>query len=1049
MFFRSLVPVIFLSLPVMAKPAAPQEIKEGERIVLIGNGLGERMLDHPYFEANLQLANPGKQLVVRNMCRPGDTPGFRPHPSRNSAWAFPGAEKFHPDKKQNSGGQGHHPMPDEWLADIKPDTILAFFGYNESFAGESGLENYAAELDAWVKHTLSQKYNGKAAPRLILVSPIAFENLSASRDLPDGEKENANLAKYTTVMAEIANANGIEFIDLFAGTREVYATLDDAFTRNGFLPTDEGYRILGNKLATSVYSGNKPSGSAKPEDVLASIKDKNWYWEHDFRMLNGVHVDGRRFKPYGPDNYPDETKKMREMTEVRDKAIWAAAAGKTFDLAQADSLTHKLPTVKSNYSSKDRKAGDPDYKSGKESEKLIKTPEGYEVKLFASEEDFPNLANPVQISFDDKGRLWVATMPTYPHYRPGDPLPDDKLLIYEDTNGDGKADKETVFADKLHLPIGFEFAPEGVYVAQPPHLMLLTDTDGDDKADRREVVITGFDTHDTHHSASAFVADPSGAFMMGEGVFLRTNVETPYGPVRGTDGGFYRFAPQKTKLERTTQMRIPNPWGFAFDDWGQDFFIFSSGTSWNWNLPVSLKPPYGAQAPSTEDLAPKGQKVRPTSGLEFVSSSHFPDEVQGDILIGNNIGFLGIKQHALADDGTGYEAKFRQDLLRSSDSNFRPSDFEFAPDGSLYVLDWHNVLIGHMQHNARDPFRDHVHGRIYRVTYPSRPLVDPAQVAGASITTLLENLKLPEYRTRYRSRRALRGHPVDEVMPALSAWVKSIDAADPRSEHHRLEGLWASWGMNQVDTDLLRELLKSDDFHVRAAAVRVLRYNFEEFPDVADLLKQAAADEHGRVRLEAGVAATWFARPEAAEVVSIAQEQGTDEWSKNALNAAASRISGEVEEVEEENPLPKYPKHFSKEEKKQFKLGHEIYFREGHCGTCHQADGKGLAPAFPPLEDSIFVTGSPERLIKLTLHGLIGPFEMNGKKYDGQVPMTPFGGMLPDEEIAAVLTYVRNRFGNEATSISPAQVKEVREKTKDMTGLYQVSDLLKEHPLEK
>jgi mono/diheme cytochrome c family protein/glucose/arabinose dehydrogenase len=1050
MSFRILAPFLLLALPLMAKSAAPQEIKQAERIVLIGNGLGERMLDHPYFEAGIQLANPGKDIIVRNMCRSGETPGFRPHPSRNSPWAFPGAEKFHPDMKKGAGS-GTHPTPDEWLKDIKPDTMLAFFGYNESFDGDAGLENFRGELDAWVKYTLEQKYNGKAAPRLVLVSPIAFENLSASRDLPDGEKENVNLANYTKVMSEVAEANGVEFIDFFNGTRELYATLDEPFTRNGFLPTDAGYRILGNKLATSLYSGNKPSSAAKPDAVLAAVKDKNWYWQNDYRMLNDVHVDGRRFKPYGPDNYPDEKKKMREMTEVRDKAIWAATAGKAFDLALADSQTHKLPVIKTNYTNRNKKNGDPDYKTGEESEKLIKTPEGYKVELFASEKDFPNLANPVQISFDDKGRLWVATMPTYPHYRPGDALPDDKLLIYEDTDGDGKADKETVFADKLHLPIGLEFAPGGVYVSLPPHLVWLPDADGDDKADSKEVVLTGFDSHDTHHAISAFCADPSGAFMMGEGLFLHSNVETPYGTVRGVDGGFYRFCPQKTKLERTTQVSIPNPWGYAFDEWGQDFFIHTSGTAWNWNLPVSMNPTYyGARAPGTIDLAPRGNHIRPSSGHEFIYSRHFPDEVQGDALIGNNIGFLGLKQHSIVDDGTGYKTAFRQDLLSSSDSNFRPSDFEFAPDGSLYVLDWHNVLIGHMQHNARDPFRDHVHGRIYRVTYPSRPLVEPAEVAGASVETLLENLKLPEYRTRYRSRRALRGHPVEEVMPALSAWVKSIDAADPRSEHHRLEALWVSWGMNQVDTALLRELLNSKDFHARAAAVRVLRYNFDRFPDdAAKLLQQAAADENGRVRLEAGMAATWFGKPGAAKTVSIAKEKGTDEWSKDALNTAASRIGGEVEEEVEENPLPDYPKHLSKNEKKQFKLGHEIYFREGHCGTCHQADGKGLAPAFPPLENSIFVHGDAERLIKLTLHGLIGPFEMNGIKYDGQVPMTPFGGMLPDEEIAAVLTYVRNQFGNEASAITVEQVKEVREKTKDMTGLYQMEELLKEHPLEK
>jgi mono/diheme cytochrome c family protein/glucose/arabinose dehydrogenase len=1047
MIHRLILSVLFI-VPLSIASAQPKAPTPNERIVLIGNGLGERMADHPYFEARLQMSFPEMNLYMRNMCRPGDTPGFRPHPSRKSQWAFPGAEKFHPQHQRHTGN-GFHPTPDEWLADIKPDTLVAFFGYNESFDGPDGISNFKGELDAWVKHTLAQKYNGKAAPRVVLVSPIAYENLSKSRDLPDGRAENANLALYTQAMAEVAKATGVEFVDVYKPTHDLYPTLEKSFTRNGFLPNDEGFRLLSDMLIKAIYGSAPVKTKAAPKDVLTAIADKEWFWFNDFRMLNGVHVDGRRYNPFGPQNYPDEKKKIREMTDLRDQAIWALVNGKTFDLAAADKATHALPPVPSNYQPSN-KNGTTEYKYGEEAEKTITTPEGYQAKLFASEKEFPNLANPMQISFDNKGRLWVATMPTYPHYRPGDPKPDDKLLIYEDTNGDGKADKEIVFADKLHLPIGFEFAPGGVYVSQEPHLIFLADTDGDDKADIREVVMTGFDSHDTHHAISAFAADPSGAFMMCEGVFLHSNVETPYGPVRGVDGGFYRFCPQKTKLERTIQMGIPNPWGFAFDQWGQDFLIHTSGPPWNWALPVSLNPTaYGAQAPGTADLVPKGQSVRPTSGLEFIHSRHFPDEVQGDALIGNCIGFLGLKQHSITDDGTGYKTDFRHNLLQSSDGNFRPCDFEFAPDGSLYVIDWHNVLIGHMQHNARDPLRDHLHGRIYRITYPSRPLVTPAAVDGAPIAALLDNLKLPEYRTRYRSRRELREHPVDQVIPAVQKWVASLDQNDPNHAHQQLEALWVTWGMNAVDADLLRKLIAHSDHRVRSAAVRVLRYNFDEFPDTLDLLKKAASDDHGRVRLEAVIAATWYNKSGALEVVKNAQSKGMDRWSQAATEAASSRLQGKEEKKEIENPLPPIPDHLTNAEKEAFKAGHEVYFRDGHCATCHQKDGKGLDPAFPPIYDSIFVHGNADRLIKLTLHGVMGPFELHGKKYDGQVPMTPFGGMLNDKEMADVLTYIRNHYGNKASAITPEQVAKVREATKSKTGFYQMEELLKEHPLEK
>ena len=1046
MLRKILLPLLLpiLTSTVYGEAKAPVE---GERIVLIGNGLGERMIDHPYFETDLQLSFPKDNIYFRNLCRPGDTPGFRPHPSRNSQWAFPGAEKFHPQHKIHAGN-GFHPTPDEWLTDVKPDTLIAFFGYNESFDGPAGLDNFKGELDGFVKHTLSQKYNGKAAPRLVLVSPIAYEDLSKSRDLPDGRAENANLALYTQAMGEVAAANKVEFVNLYDKTHDLYPTLKSPFTRNGFLPNDDGYKWLGKTLQDAIFGKGSSDAEANRKAVATAVADKNWFWFNDYAMLNGVHVDGRRYKPFGPDNYPDEKKKMREMTEVRDRAIWAAASGNDFDIVSADKATHPLPEVKTNYTPS-KKNGTTEYKYGDDAVKELTTPEGYKIELFASEKDFPNLANPMQVSFDNKGRLWVATMPTYPHYRPGDPLPDDKLLIYEDTDGDGKADKETVFADGLHLPIGFEFAPGGVFVSEEPHLVFLADTDGDDKADSKEVILTGFDSHDTHHAISAYSADPSGAFMLCEGVFLHSNIETPYGPVRGVDGGFYRFDPNKTKLERTSQLRIPNPWGFAFDEWGQDFFIYTSGPPWEWHLPGSIKAPYGEKNPKSVDLVPKGQSVRPTSGLEFVSSRHFPDEVQGDALIGNCIGFLGLKQHSIVDEGTGYKTGFRHDLVSSSDGNFRPADFEFAPDGSLYLIDWHNVLIGHMQHNARDPLRDHQHGRIYRITYPSRPLVKPADVAGASVETLLENLKLPEYRSRYRSRRELRAHSADVVIPAVQKWIAGLDKSDPRYSHHILEGLWVTWGMNKVDTDLVKQLLKSDDFRVRSAAVRVLRYNFDLFPDALDLLKQAAADDHGRVRLEAVIAATWYDKPEAVAVVETAKAKGTDKWDKDVIATALTRLKGQAEIEVIENPLPPIPDHLLPGEQRQFVAGHEIYFREGHCGTCHQKDGKGMDPAFPPLEDSIYVHGDPERLIKLTLHGVMGPFELHGKKYDGQVPMTPFGGMLDDSQIADVLTYVRNHYGNKASAITPEQVKKVREATKDHAGFYQMDQLLKEHPLEK
>jgi glucose/arabinose dehydrogenase/mono/diheme cytochrome c family protein len=1000
------------------------------------------MMNYGPFETEMQLRYPDSLLFIRNMCDGGNTPGFRPHSGRMSPWAFEGAEKFQTELANKSGSEGHFETEDQWLTRLKADIIIAFFGYSESFQGADGLENYKAELDAFIKYTLSQKYNGVSAPQLALVSPIAFENLSGKFDLPDGSKENKNLKLYSDAMKEIALKNNVLFVDAFTPSKKWLDEESTTLTIDGFQLTEEGYVRFSKLLVDEVFGEMDSKEESNRALVHSAVLEKNWMWHNDFKIPNGVHVFGRRYNPFGPDNYPAELAKIREMTAIRDTAIWRAVNGEVMDLAAADKKTTALPPVTTNYNPE--KNGSLTYLYGQDAVNKLNVPPGYKIELFASEKEFTDLANPVQISFDNKGRLWVATMPSYPHYKPGDKKPDDKLIILEDTNSDGKADKQIIFASGLHLPVGFELAPEGVYVSQGTNMVLLSDTNGDDKADKKEIILSGFDDHDTHHAHHAYTADPSGAIYMGEGVFLHTNVETPYGTVRATNGGFYRYNTVRRQLERTAQLAIPNPWGIAFDDWGQNFFAETSSPDVRWMMPGSVKPRYGVSTHKSVNLIEEKHRVRPTSGLEFVSSRHFPDEVQGDLLINNTIGFLGTKQHKLVDDGTGYKSTHRQDLIKSEDLNFRPVDMEFAPDGSLYVADWHNILIGHMQHNARDPLRDHVHGRIYRVTYPSRPLVQPAEVHGASIDVLLNNLMLPEYRTRYRTRRELRGRPAADVLPALKNWTTKLDKEDPRYEHHLLEALWASWGLNQVDQSLLRELLKAKDYHVRAAAVRVLRYNGHQVADQSELLTQAVGDENGRVRLEAIVAASWLDAAKGLGVLTEAAKKPFDDWMIYAYQTAEAHLNSKsVQEKSEETVATD----LKGTERELFIKGKAIYAKEGYCATCHQQGGEGLsASGFPPLSNTNWVNGSEEKLIKLVLKGLQGPIEVLGKTYPGQVPMTPFEGLLNDEEVASVLTYVRNSFGNKASAVLPAKVKSVRESIKAKTGFYTPDELLKQHP---
>ena len=156
-----------------------------------------------------------------------------------------------------------------------------------------------------------------------------------------------------------------------------------------------------------------------------------------------------------------------------------------------------------------------------------------------------------------------------------------------------------------------------------------------------------------------------------------------------------------------------------------------------------------------------------------------------DALETTSINFSSVTQ-----DGAGFTGKLAGDLLASNDPNFRPVDLEFAPDGSLYFIDWHNPLIGHMQHNARDPQRDHDHGRIYRITAEGRPLQQPVAIAGQPIPALLENLKHPVDGVRHRTRVELSARDTKEVIAAAQTWVKQFDPNKKEDAHHLLEALW-------------------------------------------------------------------------------------------------------------------------------------------------------------------------------------------------------------------------------------------------------------------
>ncbi len=438
--------------PLSAGAATPLPVQPGDHLCVIGNALGERMQHDGWLEALIYARFPQANLVFRNL-------------------AFTGDELTLRLRSDNFGA------PDQHLARHQADLILAFFGFNESFAGAAGLPKFKRDLDRFIHDTLQQHYNGKTGPRLVLFSPIAHENLR-DPNLPDGAANNRNLELYTEAMAEAvqtqrknlvsdgakgekAQENTVWFVDLFHPSLKLYGQSPTPLTINGIHLSEEGNKLLAPVIMEALFPGNPvaPMQPAALEKLRASVKDKNFYWFHRYRTVDGYNVYGGRSRERYAENISNWTVLQREMevldvmTANRDKRVWAVAQGK--DLAVDDTNIPPLIEVKSNrpgpgpngtYTLLDPETAVSHMKPG----------QGMKVNLFASEKEYPDLARPVQMAWDTQGRLWVACMQSYPHWRPTDEM-NDKVLILEDTDGDGKADRCVVFAGHLSIPTGLEF----------------------------------------------------------------------------------------------------------------------------------------------------------------------------------------------------------------------------------------------------------------------------------------------------------------------------------------------------------------------------------------------------------------------------------------------------------------------------------------------------------------------------------------------------------------------------------------------------------------
>lgn len=500
--------------------------------------------------------------------------------------------------------------------------------------------------------------------------------------------------------------------------------------------------------------------------------------------------------------------------------------------------------------------------------------EGFEVNLFAAD---PQIAKPIQMSFDPQGRLWIVSSEIYPHILPGQ-VANDKVLVLEDTDGDGTADVTTVFADGLLIPTGVEPGDGGAYVANSTELVHFRDTDGDGRADDKRVVLSGFGTEDTHHILHTLRWGPEGLLYFNQSIYIHSHIETPHGVRRLNGGGVWHFRPETYELD-VFIYGLCNPWGHHFDRWGQSFGTDGAGGEGiNYFFPGGLYFTSPGAPRTIEGLNPGSPKH---CGLEVVSGRHLPDDWQGN-LITNDFRAHRVCRFVLSEEGSAYASVQQPELITSDNVAFRPVDVKMGPDGAIYIADWYNPIIQHGEVDFRDPRRDQTHGRIWRVTAKGRPLVPRPKLVDATTPELLEHLRAPEDWTRHQAKRVLKERG-EEVLPELQRWLASIEGQDADAEHLRLEGLWVYQALDVVEPELLSRLLTSSDHRVRAAATRVVYHWQARLPDPLQLLARQVADEHPRVRLEAVRALSRLDTPRAIELAASILEQPMDRFLDHAL----------------------------------------------------------------------------------------------------------------------------------------------------------------------
>jgi putative heme-binding domain-containing protein len=640
---------------------APFEINDGDRVVFLGDALLEREGNYGFLETRMAMQFRDRRYTVRNLSWSGETP---------TGWA---RASFDPPAK------GFERLKEN-LAMVKPTVVFLGFGMAASLqemtdrSGDITLNGDPARYGAEpmsarrFKKELGDLMDALKAldpateVRFVLLSPLRHEDLRPLRPgLPDPAAHNELLAEYTKVVAELAEERLARYVDLFnlwGGKNTALRTIvldeiRDEISPNGIHLSPAGYAMLSEEIAASLgWLLEIPNDSAELANwqstrnalsaaVRQRITRKNELFFHRFRPANSTYLFG--FRKHEQGQNAAEIPQFDPLIAAEEEKIEALTkSGAPAVVAEAPA---PAPTVK----------GEPPPHPG------FQVADGYQIELWAEN---PLLEKPVQMNWDALGRLWVASSSLYPQIEPGG-IANDKILILEDQDRDGKADGSTVFADDLLLPTAVvpdlvenrkadtgnrkeaqvgassenlsgirnpvsEISPSACYVGQSTELLHLTDTDGDGRADRTRIVFSGFGTEDTHHLIHTLRWGPDGRLYFNQSIYIHSHLETPWGMVRLNSGGVFAYDPRTERVEVYIKGFV-NTWGIAWDQWGQSFHTDGAGFGGiAWGFPGAMFLSYEGARQILPTISPGNYPK--FAGLELIQSPHFPAEWQGNAI---------------------------------------------------------------------------------------------------------------------------------------------------------------------------------------------------------------------------------------------------------------------------------------------------------------------------------------------------------------------------------------------------------------------------------